>query len=192
MPHKFSDRRQKPPNIYNAYSHDLSHSPALWHTNKLPLLPKEPAHSSQHTVLLGVIRVILAGYLKKGRESSRISIDSMSYPFGDLQLYQNSKIKIKHRVAAPTCWLIKSIPISFLSDVNLSNASSITDVSVLPSTTRKFFCESGGAVTCYSKYKSVQFLYGVLFVKELHTPTPAKRRPVTESCRRRLAVVGRF
>ena len=50
-----------------------------------------------------------------------------------------------------TCWLINKIPISFLSFVNLSKASSIAALSVLLSTTRKFFCESGGAVTCYSK-----------------------------------------
>jgi len=38
---------------------------------------------------------------------------------------------------------------SFLSVVNLSNAASIAEFSVLLSTTRKFFCESGGVVTCY-------------------------------------------
>jgi hypothetical protein len=37
---------------------------------------------------------------------------------------------------------------SFLSVVNLSNASSMVALSVLLSTTRKFFCESGGEVTC--------------------------------------------
>ena len=53
--------------------------------------------------------------------------------------------------ASPTCWLIKRIPISFLSVVNFSKASSIAALSVLLSTTRKFFCESGGAVTCYPR-----------------------------------------
>jgi hypothetical protein len=48
-----------------------------------------------------------------------------------------------------TCWLINKIAISFLSVVNLSKASSIAALSVLLSTTRKFFCESGGCVTCY-------------------------------------------
>lgn len=37
---------------------------------------------------------------------------------------------------------------SFLSVVKRSNVSSIVGVSVFGSTTRKFFCESGGAVTC--------------------------------------------
>jgi len=40
---------------------------------------------------------------------------------------------------------------SFLSIVNLSNAASIAEFSVLLSTTRKFFCESGGVVTCYMR-----------------------------------------
>jgi hypothetical protein len=37
---------------------------------------------------------------------------------------------------------------SFLSVENLSNAASIVALSVLTSTTRKFFWLSGGAVTC--------------------------------------------
>lgn len=40
---------------------------------------------------------------------------------------------------------------SFLSDVNRSNAASIAEFSVLLSTTRKFFWESGGDVTCYDQ-----------------------------------------
>ena len=42
------------------------------------------------------------------------------------------------------------MPMSFLSVVKRSKAASIVAFSVLLSTTRKFFCESGGAVTCYS------------------------------------------
>ena len=55
-----------------------------------------------------------------------------------------------------TCWLINKIPISFLSVVNLSKASSIAALSVLLSTTRKFFCESGGCVTCYISIRIVR------------------------------------
>jgi hypothetical protein len=40
------------------------------------------------------------------------------------------------------------MPISFLSLVKRTKAASIAAVSVLASTTRKFFWESGGAVTC--------------------------------------------
>lgn len=47
-----------------------------------------------------------------------------------------------------TCWLISTMPMSFRSVVNLSNVASIVALSVLLSTTRKFFCESGGWVTC--------------------------------------------
>lgn len=38
---------------------------------------------------------------------------------------------------------------SLRSWVKLWKARSISEVSVLPSTTRKFRCESGGLVTCY-------------------------------------------
>ena len=79
-----------------------------------------------------------------------------------------------------TCWLINKIPISFLSVVNLSKASSIAALSVLLSTTRKFFCESGGCVTCYI---SIRIVAGGK-AGRYHTPIPAKRRPVTESCQR--------
>lgn len=37
---------------------------------------------------------------------------------------------------------------SFLSEVKLSNAPAIVEFSVFESTTRKFFCESGGSVIC--------------------------------------------
>jgi len=47
-----------------------------------------------------------------------------------------------------TCWLINTMPMSFLSVVKRSNAASMAALSVFASTTKKFFCESGGAVTC--------------------------------------------
>lgn len=47
-----------------------------------------------------------------------------------------------------TCWLISTMPMSLRSVVNLSKVASIVALSVLLSTTRKFFCESGGGVTC--------------------------------------------
>ena len=50
-----------------------------------------------------------------------------------------------------TCWLIKSTAMSFLSWVKFWNARSISEVSVLESTTRKFLWESGGSVTCCKK-----------------------------------------
>jgi hypothetical protein len=77
----------------------------------------------------------------------------------------------------PTCWLINKIPISFLSVVNLSKASSIAALSVLLSTTRKFFCESGGCVTCYLPISFDVCPRNGRFL----TPIPARSRPVTES-----------
>ena len=47
-----------------------------------------------------------------------------------------------------TCWFIRRIAMSFRSFVKRSNAASMAEFSVLASTTRKFFCESGGCVTC--------------------------------------------
>lgn len=49
---------------------------------------------------------------------------------------------------ALTCWLIKTMPMSFRSWVNRSKADSMAAVSVLLSTTRKFFWASAPAVTC--------------------------------------------
>jgi len=48
-------------------------------------------------------------------------------------------VSTRWRILSAMCWLIRRIPISFLSDVNLLNASSIAALSVLLSTTRKFF-----------------------------------------------------
>jgi hypothetical protein len=47
-----------------------------------------------------------------------------------------------------TCWLISRIAISLRSEVKRSKAASMALFSVLASTTRKFFCASGGWVTC--------------------------------------------
>lgn len=66
------------------------------------------------------------------------------------------------------CWLMRTMPTSFLSFVKRLNADSIVDVSVLLSQTRKFRCESGGSVTC---------------------PTPANRSPVTELRSRQLTAM---
>lgn len=77
---------------------------------------------------------------------------------------------------------------SLRSSVNLSKAASMADVSVLLSTTRKFFWLSGGCVTCYTRDTSAGLGLSIsagcsshdVGVKGL-TPTPARRRPVTES-----------
>ena len=72
---------------------------------------------------------------------------------------------------------------SFLSWVYLSKACSIVEVSVLASTTRKFFCASGGWVTCYKpdvRVSSRNLTFGDPGIGT-RTPMPASRRPVTES-----------
>ena len=47
-----------------------------------------------------------------------------------------------------TCWLIRTMPMSLRSVVKRSKVASMVGVSVLLSTTRKFFWESGPGVTC--------------------------------------------
>lgn len=46
------------------------------------------------------------------------------------------------------CWFIRTMPMS-LRSMSLSKVDSMVALSVLLSTTRKFFCESGPVVTCY-------------------------------------------
>lgn len=55
-----------------------------------------------------------------------------------------------------TCWLIKSTAMSFLSWVKFWKACSISEVSVLESTTRKFLWEPGGSVTCCKKSQHIR------------------------------------
>lgn len=64
-----------------------------------------------------------------------------------------------------------------LRSMSLSKVDSMVALSVLLSTTRKFFCESGPVVTCYSSVR-----YSLLPCRpEKLTPMPARSRPVTES-----------
>lgn len=44
------------------------------------LLAKQPPHPLQNTVLLRVVRVVLGGYLEQRGESSRVCLDTVSYP----------------------------------------------------------------------------------------------------------------
>ena len=67
---------------------------------------------------------------------------------------------------------------SLRSCVKQWKAASIAALSVLESTTRKFFCESGGGVTCYLR---VEADFHRCSERLELTPTPAKSRPVTES-----------
>lgn len=61
------------------------------------------------------------------------------------------KVRAASSLVCRTCWLIRRMAMSFRSTVKRSNAASMALFSVLLSTTRKFFWESGGCVTCYSK-----------------------------------------
>jgi hypothetical protein len=74
------------------------------------------------------------------------------YPIGDLE--GDMSVLFFSTTDRPfcvlTCWLINTMPMSFRSVVNRSKVASIVALSVLLSTTRKFFWLSGGAVTCCS------------------------------------------
>lgn len=64
-----------------------------------------------------------------------------------------------------------------LRSMSLSKVDSMVALSVLLSTTRKFFCESGPVVTCCLNVR-----YTLLpRCPEKLTPMPARSRPVTES-----------
>lgn len=95
------------------------------------------------------------------------------------------------KVLALTCWLIKTTAMSFRSWVKLWKARSISEVSVFESTTRKFRCASGGSVTCCRKGDKISMraiidetsIYEAEeshSPEDVHTPMPARRRPVTE------------
>ena len=70
--------------------------------------------------------------------------------------WEHCKYLVQYREKQLTCWLIKSTAMSFLSWVKFLKACSISEVSVLESTTRKFLWEPGGSVTCYKKSKHVR------------------------------------
>lgn len=139
------------------------------------LFSKQPADAAQDTVLLWVVWVVLGGDLEESWKGGSVGVDLVADAFCDLwwglagcsvPLYTYTALPqrpnfSRHPLIPPcftksavlygglTCWLMSRMPMSFLSLVNLSNAASIAAVSVLESTTRKFFCESGGLVTCY-------------------------------------------
>ena len=99
--------------------------------------------------------MIFTGNLKNGGKGSRVGVDSVSNFIRNLvrQLAStvNQSASSNASLLLPsqlTCWLIKTMPMSLRSWVNLSKADSIAAVSVLPSTTKKFFCASAPAVTC--------------------------------------------
>lgn len=52
------------------------------------LLSKQTPHSSQHTILLGVVRMLLARDLEYGRECGRVGIDTVSDLVGDMLVDQ--------------------------------------------------------------------------------------------------------
>lgn len=96
--------------------------------------------------------MVLARNLEHRRESSCVRIDSVAYPIGDLRAPDKSALLVHSNPGLQTCWLMRTMPISLRSSVNLSNAASMADVSVLLSTTRKFFSASAPAETCYRDY----------------------------------------
>jgi hypothetical protein len=67
-------------------------SPPKWNnfaSNPEYLLSKQTAHSSQHTVLLWVVRMIFAWNFENRGKGSGVGIDSVSYSVGDLCLWSS-------------------------------------------------------------------------------------------------------
>lgn len=119
--------------------------------------------------------MVFAWDFDDGRKSCLVGVDLLTYPVRDLcsdksvvrmrGTIRDWKLDSRHRPQPPchpypkiwagqrqetrrTCWFMRTIPMSFLFCVYSSKASSIFRVSVLPSTTRKFLCGVGPAVTC--------------------------------------------
>lgn len=114
------------------------------------LLPKQPSHPLQHTILVWIIWMVFTRNLKHGGEWVGERVDTCPDSFRNLHIknHQYAAIQDMDR-AERTCWLIRTMAMSFLSFVKSWNAFSIVEVSVLESTTRKFRWASGPSVTCY-------------------------------------------
>lgn len=103
--------------------------------------------------------MIFAGDFEDGREGVSEYVHAVTNALSDLKI----RVSIKRaRVEscpsiALTCWLIRTTAMSFRSWVKLWKARSISDVSVLESTTRKLRWASGGSVTCWRDAKGISF-----------------------------------
>lgn len=54
--------------------------------NNVPiLLSKKPANTLQHTIFLGIVRVVLAWDFQEGGECGGVGVDAVSYSVGDLR-----------------------------------------------------------------------------------------------------------
>lgn len=116
---------------------------------------------------------------RRGVLSSRRSGSSSASSFASVQPSPAQPSPVKR-----TCWLISRIAMSLRSEVKRSKAASMALFSVLASTTRKFFCASGGWVTCCALRQSSTPLppAAVQWAGRGLTPTPASSMPVTVSC----------
>lgn len=76
------------------------------------------------------------------------------------------------RYGRRTCWLIRTMPMS-LRSVKESKAASMAEASVLLSTTRKFFCESGGLVTCCGRWQELHHVSRDFFLFSYRPSLPA-------------------
>lgn len=71
-----------------ASSLDIPHTLTTVHLKSptgQPLFSKQPAHPSQDAVLLRIIGVVFARYLKNGWEGGGVRIDAVAYAVGDLK-----------------------------------------------------------------------------------------------------------
>jgi len=72
---------------------ETPNSSARGHCGPPRLLPEETAYPSQNTVLLGVVRVVLARNLKNGGEGGGIRVDAVPYPISNLVQGQRLRIR---------------------------------------------------------------------------------------------------
>jgi hypothetical protein len=148
------------------------------------LLAEKPPHAFQYAVLVWIVRVVFGGYFEQGGECCRVCLDSVPYSLGDLEPVSNVPLQCIQKdgsgalrcLACRTCWLIRRMAMSLRSTVKRSNAASIAVFSVLLSTTRKFFWESGGCVTCYLECQTLSLYESRRGSIRRHLPVAAQLR----------------
>jgi len=66
--------------LLTAHDHSFTFSPR----SKPNLLPKQPPHPFQHTILLRIVWMILTRYLEQTRKRSGVALDAMPYLLGNV------------------------------------------------------------------------------------------------------------
>jgi hypothetical protein len=154
------------------------------------LLAKQPPDALQHTVLLGIVGVVLGGDLEQRGESGRVCLDAVSYPLGDLG---HVRLQARERERERTVWGDVCQATHMLVDEQDGNVLAlrgeaveggldgsvvrlcVDDEEVLLRVGRRRYVLGGVSV-------SVSIAAWPCISAAALTPTPASSMPVTVSC----------